>query len=1265
MALTGLLSLLGAQPWLQRHCRLLRAPHAQPALTVAPDHQPAYLGALWHTARRPILAITPRLEDARRLHDQLLTYLGDDAPVYLLPEPEVLPFERLAVDARTANQRLAALAALAALAHAGNDRDAADDADPASAASDGDGRPTPPLVVTSIASALRLTLPPAVLAGRHPNAECAGNLVKGGRVPSRDALLASWIALGYRHEPQVESPGAFSRRGGILDVFPPDAELPYRIELWDDEIDTIRRFDPETQRSIADAIPISGVNIVPAAEQLPPLVNPAAYDERRSRIDLSNCTPPAIARFQEELAGLPEHANPETLAFYNGLLNDHTLAEYLPADAVLVLDRPEQLRRESEEAQARYEQQRAARQSRGELPHGFPAPHTDWDTFRQQTDAAGIATVSLERWESPERGAVMQSLPDARAGLEQFAGDAAQRIAAGGAVVAVSQHAARLQELLGDAGVKCRLDDAIPARPRAGQVRLVAGSLRKGWQTERATSAAALAVYSDAELFGVVKERRYRAPRRPRDLGAAVALSDLTPGSYVVHIDHGVARFAGATQLETAGDRREYLILEYADDDRLYVPTEQIDRLGAYVAATDAPPTLTRLGGSEWQRIKDRAESAAREIAEELLRLYATRESVSGHRFSPDAAWQRDLEDSFPYVETPDQVRTIDEVKADMETDRPMDRLICGDVGYGKTEVALRAAFKTINEGMQVAVLVPTTVLAQQHYATFAERLAPYPVKVEVLSRFRTPKEQAQVIDDAAAGRIDIVIGTHRILQKDVSFQNLGLVIIDEEHRFGVAHKERLKQMRAQVDVLTLSATPIPRTLHMALAGVRDMSVIHTPPEARLPVKTFVSEDSGELVREAILREMERDGQVFFLHNRVRTIHQTAEELSQLVPEARLLVGHGQMPESELEEVMVAFADRKADVLVCTTIIESGLDLPNVNTIIIDRADRFGLAQLYQLRGRVGRGDHRAYAYLLLPSHGELTEAASQRIHAILEANELGAGFRIAMRDLEIRGAGNLLGADQSGQIHAVGLNLYSELLREAVAELQRQGGPRDDGAPDAPGAPAAPPPRIDLPIPASIPDDYIAHLPARLAFYQQLAGIADRAQIAPVRADLQDRFGPLPPSVENLLAITDLRCLGAAAGVEAMTGGSDGIITVVFRQPVGDARQLLQNRMGPGIKVGRRDLEVRTAGDTDYGLARLGRALRRVIAFVEEMQAAMASAAAPNGNPAAVADNGVGDSNGVAAAGVSVNGSSSGSSNGSHPRRRRGRPRSRQTAGR
>lgn len=1183
MALTGLLSLMGANTWMQRHLRNLRAPSASPTVTVPPDHQPVYVGALWQLEQRPVLVITPRLEDARRLQDQLLNYLGDDAPVWLLSEPEVLPFERLAVDARTSNQRLSALAALNIGA---SDAQRASDAAPA-------------LVVASVAAALRFTLSPSVVLGHHPSVPDANLLRKGSRVPSLDGLLMAWVQLGYRHEPQVDVPGTFSLRGGILDVFPPNAELPYRIELWDDEVDTIRRFDPESQRSFEDA---AEVRIIAAGEQLPQLSDPETLSMKRSRIDLSPCAARWVSRFQEELSVLSSSPIQESLSFYNGLLNHHTLSEFLPDDTVVVLDRPERLAAEAEEQAAKYAQQFTIRQERGELPYGFPSPNTDWEHLRSQMLENRLATVNLSRWAGVDGVSVVDPLADTMAGLEQFTHDVASRLHQDGAVVAVSQHAARLQEVLTDAGIDAQLADHLPTRPRAGNVYLLNGSLRKGWQIDSEGTGVSVAVYTDAELFGTVKERRYRAPRTRRNLGDAVSLAELTPGSYVVHIDHGLARFAGTATLSSTDDDREYLVLEYAGDDRLYVPTEQLDRLGAYVAPTDQPPSLTRLGGNEWLRIKERAQGAAKEIAAELLRLYATRESVDGHRFGPDAAWQRDLEDSFPYVETPDQLQAIDEVKGDMETVRPMDRLICGDVGYGKTEVALRAAFKVVNEGMQIAILVPTTVLAQQHYATFAERLAPYPVKVEVLSRFRTHKEQAEVVAAAKAGSVDIVIGTHRMLQKDVAFKNLGLVIIDEEHRFGVVHKERLKQLRAEVDVLTLSATPIPRTLHMALAGVRDMSVIRTPPEARLPVKTFVSEASDELVREAILRELERDGQVFFLHNRVRSIHQTAETLSKLVPEARILVGHGQMPESELEDVMVSFANRQGDVLVCTTIIESGLDMPNVNTIIIDRADRFGLAQLYQLRGRVGRGDHRAYAYLLLPDDREITESASKRILAILEADELGAGFRIAMRDLEIRGAGNLLGADQSGQIQAVGLNLYSDLLTQAVAELQN-----DETHPRQ--AEADPPPRIDIPVPANIPEDYVAHLPARLAFYQRLATITDREQIPAVRTDLQDRFGPLPDSAENLLSVTDLRCLAAAAGVESIVGAEDGIVTVIFRQPVGDARIALQKLLGPAVRVGRRDIEVRVGGEIDHGLSRLGRVLRRVTTFVAEMRAALEAA--------------------------------------------------------
>ena len=533
-----------------------------------------------------------------------------------------------------------------------------------------------------------------------------------------------------------------------------------------------------------------------------------------------------------------------------------------------------------------------------------------------------------------------------------------------------------------------------------------------------------------------------------------------------------------------------------------------------------------------------------------------------------------------------------------MEQLKPMDRLICGDVGYGKTEVALRAAFKTVSDGMQVGILVPTTVLAQQHYATFSDRLGPFPMSVEVLSRFRTSKEQQEVIEGLKRGSVDIVIGTHRLLQKDVSFKNLGLVVVDEEQRFGVGHKEQLKRLRSEVDVLTLSATPIPRTLHMALSGIRDMSVMHTPPEDRLPVKTFVSEYSEEVIKEAILREMERDGQTFFLHNRVRTIQQTAAQLAELVPQARIVVGHGQMLESELEDVMVAFANGEADVLVCTTIIESGLDMPNVNTLILDRADRFGLSQLYQLRGRIGRGEHRAYAYLMVPRGRRITPAAEHRIEAILEASELGSGFRIAMRDLEIRGAGNLLGAAQSGQILAVGLDLYGQLLQEAVNELLAE---------DADQVSAVRPagldlPRVDLPLPGSIPESYIEHMPTRLALYQKLARVRERREVPKVREEMQDRFGPLPQEVENLLLLVDLRALAAQVGAESVVRSGDAI-NVTFRNPVGSARTPLQRALGPSVRVGNQQMNLPMRQLGDQWPSRLSLILERLQVFQERLQ--------------------------------------------------------------
>ena len=859
----------------------------------------------------------------------------------------------------------------------------------------------------------------------------------------------------------------------------------------------------------------------------------------------------------------------------------------------------EQIEDEAQEQEEKFDRIRASREERGELPRNFPSPYVPWHQLSSALQQWNGPRAFLQSWLTDDNDPIFSAAPPYFGRLEQFTADVQRDLREGKSAVVVSQHHRRLAEILAEAEVGVTTTEDLDEYPQPGRVYLVPGSLREGWATEGVAGNPAVTLLTDAELFGAVKERRYRRQRPATvERGREVVLSQLEPGNYVVHVDHGVARFAGVTHMGEDAERKEYLVLEYAENDKLYVPTEHLDRVGVYVGAQDQPPSLTRLGTAEWSRIKERVKSSTKELAEELIRLYAARQSAQGHEFGQDTVWQREVEDSFPYEETPDQVLAIEEVKGDMEQPKPMDRLICGDVGYGKTEVALRAAFKTVSDGMQVGILVPTTVLAQQHYATFSDRLAPYPLQVEVLSRFRTAAEQQEVVSGLKQGNVDIVIGTHRLLQKDVQFKNLGLVVVDEEQRFGVSHKERLKRLRSEVDVLTLSATPIPRTLHMALSGIRDMSIMHTPPEARLPVKTFVSEYSDEIIKEAILREMDRGGQVFFLHNRVRTIQETAADLSELVPQARIMIGHGQMPESDLEEVMVDFSAGQADVLVCTTIIESGLDMPNVNTLIIDRADRFGLSQLYQLRGRVGRGDHRAYAYLLLPRGQRITGAAEQRIEAILEASELGSGFRIAMRDMEIRGAGNLLGAAQSGNMHAVGMDLYGQLLQEAVAELfLAQGKESPDPRPVSTDLP-----RVELPLSASIPEDYLPHMATRLSIYQRLARIQRPEESKELAEELRDRFGPLPPEVENLLALVDLRLLAGALGMESVTHSGNSVL-LVFREPVGSARVPLQRALGPSVDVGNRQMRLSLRGVGDQWLSQITRVMQRLQVFQQRLQ--------------------------------------------------------------
>ena len=1136
--------------------------------------RPYLIGALWHHLAVPLLVLVPRPEDARRFHHQLLSYLGDEEPVHLFSEPEVLPFERLVADAGTNNQRMLVLTALLRARH------------PSLASAGSDGRP--PLVVASTSAALRKTLPPEAL-------EDGCQTLKVGSKFRLSELFSRWVALGYRREEGVEVPGSFSARGGIVDVYPPSAPLPARVEFLGDEIESIRLFDPVSQRSVRV---VEAVSIEPAREILPSLADKDRVSRLIERLDLNRCTPAARDRFEHELATIFSGQEVDELPLYNGLLNHGCIVEHLPDNALVVLDRDGEIESEALELAARAEELRTPRERRGELPVNFPDTQLSWSEFRAALE--GRSRLLMRGWAGAEDGFDFKPAPSYYGRPQQFGDEVRRMMAHGSRVVIVSRHARRLSELLAEAHVTAPVVPDLHSLPAPGTASLLAGAIREGWALP--WNLGGVTLFTDTEIFGTAKERRSRT-RTP--VKREAFLSELVPGGYVVHVDHGVARFAGTTQMQSGEEQKEYLVLEYAEGDRLYVPTEHLDRVSGYLASNDRPPTLTRLGTAEWSRVKERVKNSAREMARELLELYAARHVVDGHAISPDSPWQQELEDAFPYEETPDQGRTIEEVKKDMEQPRPMDRLVCGDVGYGKTEVALRAAFKIVNDGMQVGMLVPTTVLAQQHYATFSERLSPFPVRVEVLSRFRTRKEQMEVVEGLKLGTVDIVIGTHRLLQKDVKFKNLGLVVVDEEQRFGVVHKERLKRIRREVDMLTLSATPIPRTLYMGLSGIRDMSTMETPPEERLAVKTYVSEYSDDVIKEAILRERERGGQVFFLHNRVRTIGRVADDLKKLVPQVRLAIGHGRMAEAELEEVMVAFAQGEIDLLVCTTIIESGLDIPNANTLIIDRADRFGLSQLYQLRGRVGRGSHRAYTYLLVPRGKRITEAAEKRLKVILEASELGAGFRIAMRDLEIRGAGNILGAEQSGYIHAVGFELYAQLLNEAVAEIKADSAGAIRAVGEGQGVEAetaASQARVSLPVSAHIPESYVSHLPTRLAIYQRLTRVRSRQDVDDMREELRDRFGPVPDVVDSLLYLVALKLLAAEAGLESITQ-SGSTVTLTLVEPVGGARLALEKALGPLAMVGNHQVHVKVAREGDRRKGELAQVLERLLAFREQLQ--------------------------------------------------------------
>ena len=1163
MSLSALGSLLESAPQYRRLKASLDRSRASVRVQVLPEATPFALATLWRGLGRSLLVIAPRPEDARRLHDQLSIWSGDESSVLHFPESETLPFERLVSDIDTTHQRMRTLSAL----------------------SDGTGRA---LIVVASASAV------AQKTVERSTFESGSHTLRRDQTIDLDETLDLWRRMGYRFEAAADAPGIVSRRGGILDIFPPGSDSPSRIELWGDQIESVRLFDPATQVSTSV---VDSVSVVPAQETLPSLSDREEVDRLIASIDLSNCTEVARERLGQELDLLLGDGEVEDLDFYSGFFNRGSLLDYLPVDGVIAMYRPPEIAEAAWDADERTHELRAVKERRGELPLRFPSSHLLWSEVEEKTHRIG-RRVDITPWGAEELTSQdsyslpFTSAPGFHGNLASFVEDAKEMAQAGHWVTAVTSVPRRLAEILDEYGVAADLPESLDGPPAPGSITVLQTSgagLSEGFVLS--VDSRRLVVISDAEIFGVTKQRR-RVRRRAAS--SERLLSELSPGDYVVHVEHGIGKFTGTGRTPRDEGDREYLILQYAEGDKLYVPMDHLERVSPYVATMERPPTLTRLGTQEWRRAKERVARSTREMASELLSLYAARELAQGHAAPPDTPWQSELEDSFPYEETPDQSDAIAEVKADMERSRPMDRLICGDVGYGKTEVALRATFKAVMDGKQVAFLVPTTVLAQQHYATLSQRLSAFPVTIEVLSRFRTQREQREVVEGLADGKVDVCIGTHRLIQRDVRFKDLGLVIIDEEQRFGVAHKERLKQMRHEVDVLTMTATPIPRTLHMSLAGIRDMSTIDTPPEHRLPIKTYVSELSDELIIEAIRREIDRQGQVFFLHNRVHNIGSMADYIRALVPEAEVGVGHGQMPEEQLERSMIDFADGKMDVLVCTTIIESGLDIPNVNTLIINRADRFGLAQLYQLRGRVGRAARRAYAYLLIPPARSITEAAEKRLNTMLAATELGEGFRIAMRDLEIRGTGNVLGAEQSGHIHALGFDLYTRLLGEAVEGLRaqataqnadRDGAPSDEGAGSA-NTDAAPhldlPPTVELGIPANIPQEYIADLSTRLGVYRRLVGISAPGEADSMETELRDRFGPLPWQVQNLLYAVRLKLRAGQAGVESITREDENIV-LRMRHDVGGARQALSRVLGPGVTVGNMQIRL-AAGKMAYG---------------------------------------------------------------------------------
>lgn len=1069
----------------------------------------AAAGALHIEHGGQTVLITSGVQSAERLFSDLKTLLPLD-DVVLFPDRELLPNEEGLENIDILSQRMEALMRIIS------------------------GKPC--LAVVPFAALLRSLMPPDEFA-KYDISIALGDKV------DLPALISKLALMGYERVGMVEGKRQFSVRGGILDVFPLAQDFPIRIEFFDDEVDSIREFDVTSQRSrnkFNDAF------IGPARELIfdnSQAIQAASQIKKALASGLNRLAELGLNEAQEEITERVSHHLEllENDRYFDGvdqymsfLYSPASLLDYFHKPLVLLDDVQrgvEQLEAHSKEI---YEVLFNLIERGRVLPDEqslFFESDTVLNAIRQAPVIGVLNTLS-------ENGEIIK--PDSKVGLlmrlpslfhgkvDMFIEEVKshrRRRAKILIVVASLDKARRLAELLKENEVDAAIARDVTDELKPGNVVITLGGLEAGFQVVEAN----LTVFTELEIYG---QRKTRRRIKSTEEGVRISsVTDLRPGDYVVHVNHGIGRYLGMETLTVAGVQKDYMHIKYAGEDKLYVPTDQTELLQRYIGAEGEEPKLNKLGGTEWARVKNRVKESVQEMAKGLLELYAQRETIPGLAYSNDTVWQKEFEDAFPYDETPDQERAIEEIKRDMERPRPMDRLLCGDVGYGKTEVAIRAAFKAVMDNKQVAVLVPTTILAQQHHSTFKERFEGYPINIGVLSRFQTPKQHAQTLKLLEKGELDIVIGTHRLLQKDVKFKDLGLLVVDEEQRFGVGHKEKIKELKKNIDVLTLTATPIPRTLHMSLVGVRDVSIIETPPENRFPVRTFVCEYDEQLLRDGIRREMDRGGQVYIVYNRVQTIDRMVQSVKELVPEAEVAIAHGQMDEHRLERVMVDFYEKRYDVLICTTIIETGMDISNVNTIFIYDADYLGLAQLYQLRGRVGRTNRVAYAYLMYRREKTLSEVAEKRLSAIKEFTDFGSGFKIAMRDLEIRGAGNLLGPEQHGQIASVGFELYCRLLEQAIEELK--GDKKEEPVETV----------IELNVNAFIPQEYISDERQKIGVYKQITLIRNSEDSKDLEDDLVDRFGDIPESVSNLIAIARIKALASRLSITSIMVEGDSVV--------------------------------------------------------------------------------------------------------------------------